>query len=619
VAIDPRDPDITYGGCYGGSIGRYDRALDLEQEVMAWPQMAVGRGAKDLRYRFQWNAPIRLSPHDPDVLYHASNHVHRTTDGGHSWETISPDLTLDDESKQGLAGGPITKDNTGVEVYGTIFALEESPLQAGEIWVGSDDGLVHVSRDNGDSWQNITPPAMPARGTVNTIALSTHDAGRAFVAVHRYREDDFAPYLFRTNDYGKSWTRLTSGSNGIPDGHFVRAVAEDPDRKGLIYVGTEYGLYVSFDDGRAFQPLQLNLPTTPVTHLVVKSKDLVVATQGRGFWILDDLTPLHQMSDQVARSDYHLFEPRPAVQFAGGGGQPGPGEPAGRNPPYGAVIHYILPEGLDEDGDDVPEVTLEILAEDGEVLRSLSSREPETTAPSIWRRMFPDRFEPRVLSAHAGMNRYVWNLRLSDPVMVEDAVLWGSPRGPEVPPGRYEVRLAVGDEWSMSVPLDVVADPRLDIPREAHESRYTLARELYEHLNRSHSVIRQARSVREQAKAIAAVTDNELIEDGAESLAARLTEVETMVLQTKSRAPQDILNFTPMLDNQILYLMDVVESAPGEPTAASVDRFNELSAQLGEIEAEFVEILNKDLAQFQNLVDSTEMDRVVVPTASLED
>jgi photosystem II stability/assembly factor-like uncharacterized protein len=618
VAIDPRNADITYGGCYGGSIGRYDRALEHEQEVMAWPQMAVGRGAKDLRYRFQWNAPIRISPHDPDVLYHASNHVHRTRDGGHSWETISPDLTRNDKTKQILAGGPITKDNTGVEVYGTIFALEESPQQPGVLWAGSDDGLVHISRNNGETWSNITPPGLPVDTTVNAIALSTHAPGRAFIAGHRYRLDDFKPYLYRTNDFGKTWAKLTSGNNGIPATHFVRAVAEDPARKGLLYVGTEYGLYVSFDDGRAFQPLQLNLPITPITDLKVHADDLIVATQGRSLWILDDLTPLHQLTDQVAKAEYYLFTPRTTIQFAGGGGNAAPGTPAGQNPPYGAMIHYLLPEGLDEEGDDVPEVTLEIMNAAGEVLRSLSSKTEERTAPNIWRRMFPEFFDPRTLSADPGMNRYVWDLRLADPHLVDDAVLWGGPRGPEVVPGTYQARLTVGD-FSQTVSFEVQADPRLDVPQEAHEARFALAKALWQDMEASHEVIRQARAVRDQAEAIAKVSENEIIQETAETLAGKLTDVEGKVLQTQSKAPQDILNFTPMLDNQILYLMDVVESAPGEPTQASVARYNELAEQLSVIQSELVEVLSKDLEQFQNLVDSTELDRVIVPTASVAD
>ena len=612
VAIDPRDADITYGGCYGGSIGRYDRSLEHEKEVMAWPQMAVGRGAKDLKYRFQWNAPISISPHDPDVLYHSSNFVHRTRDAGHTWEIISPDLSRNDESKQGLAGGPITKDNTGVEVYGTIFALEESPHEAGVLWAGSDDGLIHLSMDGGENWENVTPRGMPVWGTVNAIAISPHDPAKAFAAVHRYRMDDFAPYLFRTDDFGESWELVTNGRNGIPADHFVRAVAEDTAREGLVYVGTEFGMYVSFDDGDSFEPLQLNLPVTPITHLVVKNDDLVVATQGRSIWILDDLTPLQQQSADVQAADYHLYTPRTTIQFIGGGGNPAPGTPAGRNPPYGAVLYYELPAGLDEKGEDVAEVTLEILDAGGNVLRSLSSKKAERTAPSIWRRLFPEFFEPRTLSAHAGMNKYVWNLRLEDPHMVDDAVLWGGPQGPEVPPGDYQARLAIG-EWTMTVPVAVEADPRLDVPQEAHEARFALAKKNWEALTRGHDVIRTARSVRDQVDGIAKLSDDDLVKDGAKQLNERLTGLEEQVLQTKSKAPQDILNFTPMLDNQFLYLQGVVESSPGEPTVASGERFAELDAELRGIESELTRILNEELEEFQTLVEVSEQGRVVVP------
>ncbi|HMB54227.1 MAG TPA: glycosyl hydrolase, partial [Thermoanaerobaculia bacterium] len=278
VAIHPENPDLTWAGCYGGTIERFDRSTGHSQEVTPWPQLAVGQAPTDLHYRFQWNAPIRVSPHDPDVLYHASNHVHRSRDGGHSWETISPDLSHADPEVLVSSGGPISKDNTGVEVFGTVFALEESRERPGLLWAGTDDGRVHVSEDAGGSWRDVTPAAMPEWGTVNTIELSAHDAERAFVAVHRYRLDDFRPYVFRTDDLGASWTRVADGTRGIPERHFVRAVREDPEVRGLLYAGTEYGLYASFDDGASWRSLQLDLPVTPVTDLQVHRGDLVVAT-----------------------------------------------------------------------------------------------------------------------------------------------------------------------------------------------------------------------------------------------------------------------------------------------------------------------------------------------------
>ncbi len=431
VAVDPRNPQVTYSGCYGGSIGRYDHATDQQREVMAYPQLAVGQAARDLKYRFQWNAPILLSPHDPSVLYHAAQYLLRTDDEGQTWQVISPDLTRNDPDKQGYAGEPITRDNTGVEVYDTIFALAESPLQKGLLWVGSDDGLVHLSRDGGRTWDDVTPKGMPAWGQVNMIEPSAHDAGRAFLAVTRYRQDDFKPYLYRTDDYGATWKLLTDGGNGIPDGHFTRVVREDPVRKGLLYAGTEFGIYVSLDDGRHWDPFQLELPVTPITDLAVKNGDLVVATQGRGFWILDDLTPLREADTPAPSEPIHLFTPRDTVRFGGGGGFGGDAA-AGKNPPGGVMIYYTLPKAPGKDD----EVKLEILDDAGRVLRTLSSTKEEPHAPNPFARfMPPGAIKPRTLPAEEGLNRYVWDFRLPDAEMAEDTVLWGTGEGPEVPRG----------------------------------------------------------------------------------------------------------------------------------------------------------------------------------------
>jgi len=599
VAVDPRDPDVTYGGCYGGSITRFDRSLGHGQEVMAWPQLAIGQAAADLRYRFQWNAPIRIDPHDPTVLYHCSNMVHRSTDEGTSWEVISPDLTRDDPARQGLAGGPITKDNTGVEVFGTIFAFEPSPLLAGRLWAGSDDGLVHRSDDGGETWHDVTPEAMPARATVNAIELSAHDPDRAFLAVHRYREDDFTPYVFRTDDAGATWVRLADRGDGIPSDHFVRVVREDPVRRGLLYAGTEFGVYVSLDDGATWRPLQLNLPVTPITDLAVQRGDLVVATQGRSYWILDDLSALRQLTGEIlGAATPHLFAPRPAVRWVDGAGGRSGGGDAGENPPFGAVVHYLLPENLEEEGS--TEVTLEILDGDGQVLRSLSSRTPEPQAPSLWRRYFPELATPRLLDARRGANRWVWDLRLADARLVDDAVVWGSARGPLVPPGTYRARLGVG-EWSETVSLEVTLDPRLEATGEAAEERFRLSRRIWRALDRSHEAIRTVRSVREQVGVLAGRLGSEEITARSAAVEDRLDELENRLHQTRSEAAQDVLNFTPQLDNQLVYLMGVVESSPGRPTEAAHQRFAELQGELDSILGELEAVLSDDVAELERL------------------
>ncbi|MDX2436726.1 MAG: glycosyl hydrolase, partial [Acidobacteriota bacterium] len=608
VAVDPRNPNITYGGCYGGSIGRHDRDLEYSQEVMAWPQMAVGQQAKDLKYRFQWNSPIRISPHDPTVLYHCANVVLKSTDEGRNWTEISPDLTRDDESRQGYAGEPITRDNTGVEVYGTVFAFEESPHQAGLLWAGSDDGLVHISDDGGASWRDITPGAMPEWGTVNAIELSAHDPARVFIAVQKYRENDFRPHIFRTNDSGATWKLLTTGANGIPADHFVRAVREDPDRKGLLYAGTEFGMYVSFDDGANWKSLQLNLPISPITDLAVKRGDLVVATQGRSFWILDDLTVLHQMSADVANTAPHLFTPRTVVRWvdqSGGGGRGA----VGQNPPFGAVVHYVLPPGLDQE--DADEVKLEILDADGEVLRSFSSQEPEKRAPSPWRRFFPELAEPPLLDARSGANRTVWNLALPDAGLVDDAVLWGWPGGPTVPPSSYQVRLTVG-EWTDTATFEVIQDPRTDIPQEAFDEQYALASEIWQELTRAHETIETIRDLRGQIEAVTAHGDDEAIVEESEAIVKSLTAIEEQLTQVKNESSQDILNFQPQIDNQLLNLQSVVESALGAPYASSREVFALLKSELDGYVAELDAVVAEQLPELERLIAEAGAPRVVV-------
>jgi len=401
IAVDPRDPNIAYAGCYIGMITRYDHTTGGRRDIDVYPVLVDGVAPRDLEYRFQWNAPILISPHDPDALYHTSQVVHLSRDGGQSWETISPDLTTDDPEKQGLPGGPLQHDHTSVEVYNTIFAFVESPHSAGELWAGSDDGLIHLSRDGGATWADVTPPQMPVEGTVNTLDISPHRAGRVIATVYNYRMNDFAPYVFQTDDYGASWEMLTDGGNGIPADTPVRVVREDPDREGLLYAGTEFGMFISFDDGAHWQPFQLNLPVTPVTDLRVHEQDLVVATQGRSFWILDDLTPLHEITDDVAAAPAHLFSPRAAIRGDGRGARQ-------------AVIHYYLadePEGP---------VSLEILDAAGNVIRTFTGRAGSAAGAGGGspggrgggRGGFGGGSR---LLVSAGMNRFTWNLQYRGP------------------------------------------------------------------------------------------------------------------------------------------------------------------------------------------------------------
>ncbi len=617
VAVDPRNPKITYSGCYGGQISRYDHDTDQEREITTYPQLAVGQAAKDLRYRFQWNAPIRLSPHDPSVLYHASQYVHRSRDEGHSWEIISPDLTHAEPHTLDYAGEPITRDNTGVEVYATVFALEESAQTPGLLWAGTDDGRVHLSRDGGGSWREITPASMPENGQVNAIELSAHDPGRAFLAVTRYKFDDFRPFIFRTDDYGATWRALADGKNGIPENHFVRVVREDPDRKGLLFAGTEFGLYVSFDDGGRWQPFQQKLPVTPVTDLQIRHGDLIVATQGRSFWILDDLSPLHQLSPETGARSIHLFEPRPTHRF-GGGFSFGGGGDAGANPPEGVVLRYLLAKEPKE------ELTLEILDQGGSVVRSFSSKTPEKRAPNPFRRFLPPGAGgPQTLGTEVGMNSWVWDMRHADAELVDDAVLWGIARGPRVPPGSYRARLSLGDgsdtevsEISQTVSFDIVPDPRLETTPADYRAQYELAQKIWRSLTESHRALDRLRDVRAQVEALTGRLEKagrgEGLDEAAQAVTARLASIESRIYQTRSEATQDVLNFPPKLDNQLLDLMGTVESSDHPPTAGSVERYRDLRAELDAILAELQKCVDTEVAAFNRAVADKQVPAVIV-------
>ena len=595
IAIDPRDPDIIYAGCYGGSITRVNLKTGESRQILAYPQLQLGAAARDLDYRFQWNAPIRLSPHDPDILFHASQVVHMSRDDGQSWSVISPDLTTNNPEHQDYAGGPITHDSTGVEVYNTVFAFEESPHTLGELWAGSDDGRVHLSRDRGATWSEITPAGMPEGGTVNVVELSAHAPGRAFIAVYRYREDDFRPYIFRTNDYGESWNLLTDGTNGIPATNFTRAIREDPDRKGLLYAGTEFGLYVSFDDGSHWQRFQQNLPVTPVTDLRVHRKNLVVSTQGRAFWVLDDLTPLHQVGDEVANADAWLYAPRTAVRGPALGG---------------ATIDYYLkdvPEG---------EITLDILDANGDAIRTYQGEagdEPESESGGFF--TTPD---VKRIPVEQGLNRFNWNLREKGPELPEGVVHWGGTPGLRVVPGGFEVRLTVG-EWSQTRPLAVALNPRVETTVAELREQYDLGKEVASEIELLFGALSDLRDVKTQSAAVVARIEkakageeNEEITAAAKALDDKLTEIEEKITQVKSKSGQDPINFPPMIDNQLTTLYGYIVRSDHPPTAGAYQRFDDLKPELARLRAALREVVASDVAAFNQLVAGLDLPPVIV-------
>jgi photosystem II stability/assembly factor-like uncharacterized protein len=608
IAVDPRNPAIVYAGCYGGEITRVNLATGEERNILHYPQMEVGLAPRELRYRFNWNAPIRVSRHDPRVLYHCSQHVHRTTDEGQTWQVISPDLSRNQKDKQDYAGAPITYENTGVEVNSNIVAFEESPHAKGELWAGSDDGLVHVSRDAGASWQNVTPAGLAEWTTIQTIELSPHSPGRAYVAAHRYRLADFRPLIYRTDDYGKTWTLLTDGRNGIPTGTPTRVVREDPARKGLLYAGTEWGMYVSFDDGRRWQPFQLNLPIVPITDLKVHRHDLVVSTQGRSFWILDDLTPLHQSAEQPP-APVVLFKPREAyrVRMAGSGGRRG-----AENAPGGATLYYALPK-------DAGELRLEILDPRGRVAARFSSDKPTTPNPPEVFTM-TGRYEREVtLPKKPGLNRFVWDLRYAVVEVAPGTIVWGYTGGPKASPGAYQLRLSVGD-WSQTQPLQVLKDPRVHTTQAEFDEQLEMMLDMRADLDRLYDGVRTVRSLREQSRDVVrrlgeAGHDVTALERSAAFLAETLTAIENDLMQPKNEADQDVENFPTRIDNQLAYVYGLVGEPDARPTAGQRERAADLKKELDAALARLAQAVAGEVAAFNAAAERQGAAGLIVPSA----
>ncbi len=601
MAVDPNDPNIVYAGEYGGIITRYDHRTKQERVVMAWPQLADGHATSDLKYRFQWNAPIMISPNDPRAVYHASQILLRTKDGGETWEEISPDLTRNDKTKQGKSGGPITTDVTGVELYGVIFALGESKADPGVIWAGSDDGLVHVTRDDGKTWQNVTPKGMPEWIQINSIDASPRDKGTAYVAATMYKWDDFRPYLYKTTDYGKTWTKIV---NGIPDGAFTRVVREDPVRQGLLYAGTELGLYVSFDDGANWMPFQRNLPYTPVTDLAVKNDDLVVATQGRAFWILDDLTAVRQWSDAVAASAVTLFPPRPTVRLdLDPRDEEDEPQTAGKNMPPGVLVDYWLKDAPKEG----EKVTLEFL--DGDtVLRSYSNQKPpkaeDLKKQAEQEEQRKDQDKP--LDPKASLNRFVWDMRIVRPTLAPKAVFnEGTKKPPRVAPGTYTVRLTVGGK-GYTQPLVVKAHPGVSATAADLKAQHELLREIRDRLSETHETVVQIRDVRSQMEDIGARAERlgkgDALAKQAAAVGAKLTAVEDQLTNPEIVADEDDLNYEPKLDHDWVYLAGIVSSADARPLASSAEYYRLLTGRLDASRAEYRKILDTDVKAFNQAV-----------------
>jgi photosystem II stability/assembly factor-like uncharacterized protein len=602
--IAPRhdNPDIVYAGSYGGLITRWDYKTRQTRIITAWPENPIGWGAAELKYRYQWTAPIVVSRFDSNVLYHAAQVLFKTTNEGQSWETISPDLSTNDKEKQKSSGGPITKDNTSVEYYCTIFALAESYHDPGVLWVGTDDGLVHITKDGGKNWEDITPNQIPKWSLISMIELSTYDPATAYLAVDRHELDDFEPHIYKTADFGKTWRRIV---DGIPQNTFVRVVREDPKRRGLLYAGTETGVFVSFDDGLHWQSLQLNLPVVPIHDLVVKEDDLVVATHGRSFWILDDLTPLHQITDEVSQADFYLFKPRPAYRMRGGGF---PIPNIGQNPSNGTVIYYSFKDKSDS------EVTLEFLDAQGNLIKKFTSKVKEEREEVPSRRFF-GRGSQR-MTADKGMNRFVWDMRYPDAERVPKAVLWaGMLSGPVAVPGEYQVKLTVGEK-SMTQVWEWKKDPRLETTQEEFQEQFDFLIKIGDKVTEVNRAIIRLRDVKRQIDDLLKRIQGherakEIIAAGIK-LKEQLKTVEDELIQSKSESRQDPLNYPIKLDNKIAALAGVVASADALPTEQSYELFRELTTEADSQLEKLKSIMEFDILKFNKLVEESDIPAIIV-------
>jgi photosystem II stability/assembly factor-like uncharacterized protein len=648
IAPKPGDPNIVIAGTYTGTLTRYDVRTKQTKDISVWLNNYDGWASRDVPNRFQWTFPILYSKHDPRVLYVAANRIFRSTNDGDSWEPISPDLTLHDPKTLGPAGGPITYDMTGTEWYATVFALAESPMNADVMWAGSDDGLIHVTRDRGKTWTNVTPPSLAKFTRVSIIEASHFDPGTAYVAANRYQLDDFKPYLLKTTDFGKTWTTITTG---IRDGAYTRAIREDPLRRGLLFAGTEMGMYYSTNDGALWEPLQLNLPRASVRDLHIHGSDLIAATHGRAMWVLDDISPLRALSTDVRAATTFLFAPDTAVRFSGGHALT---NSAGENPPAGVIVDYWLKAALDPRDS----VRLEFLDANGKVIRHFSSeaaadsvksaafarmrsdssgaqgagrvpgKQPSDTMsnkPRGTRELQDDTlaFVPSdsLVTARFGLNRFVWDLRYPDTREVKDVVNdEGSTKGPFVAPGRYTVRLiAKGQTYSQ--PFVVRGDPRLSTTQADYDAQLKLALDVQTKTNELSDAVTRIlgieRALDERMSAAKGQSYAKRIADAAKPLQEKLDAVRDSLVEIHSHADQITLHYPVRYYNMLLSLAGMVQSADMAPTQQEGAIYSDIAPKVDAQLARLRGIESSELAAFNALMRELNVPAVLVSAPAI--
>ena len=582
IAIDPTNNNIVYGGSYDGFLTRVNHDTREIRAVNVWPDNPMGHGAEDMKYRFQWNFPIFFSPHDSKKLYTTSNHVHVSTDEGQSWKVISPDLTRNDPSKLKSSGGPITKDNTSVEYYCTIFAAVESPKEEGLIWAGSDDGLLHVTKDGGVNWENVTPPSMPEWTMINSVEVDPFNDGGLYVAGTRYKLGDYTPYLYKTEDYGKTWKKIT---NGIPSEHFTRVLRADPERKGLLYAGTENGMYVSFDDGSSWQSLQMNLPIVPITDLAIKNNNLIAATQGRSFWLIDDLTVLHQMESSVASKEYHLFKPMDTYRLSGGNNRTS--KTQGTNHAGGVLVHYFV---KDTASSDTVRVTFKTTGND--VIKVFSSH--------------PDKEEKEgQLKVKQGLNTMNWDMRYPGASTFPGMILWwATTNGPKVVPGEYKVELSVNGE-SQETNFQLLKDPRSSASQSELEEQFAFLNSVKKKLSETNEAISKIRKARKQINEVMAKVEDENVKATGKKILEEMKEIEEALYQTKNESRQDPLNFPIKLNNKLGHLASLEGIGDFKPTEQAKAFMTEVTAEIDSYLKKLEDLFGSRIDEFNSQVAAT--------------
>lgn len=590
IAVDPKDSEIVYGGSYGGFLTRVNHKTKSVRGINVWPDNPMGHGAEGMKYRFQWNFPIFFSKHNKNRLYVCSNHLHATEDEGQTWQILSPDLTRNEKEKLGPSGGPITKDNTSVEYYATIFAADESPLSEGLIWTGSDDGRIHLTRDGGKNWTEVTSPLMPKYLMINCIEPGKFDPAVCYVAGTSYKSGDYTPYLFKTSDYGKTWTKII---RGIHEEHFTRVIREDVEVKGLLYAGTEHGMYISYDDGSNWESFQKNLPLVPVTDLNVKNNHLIAATQGRSLWMIDDL---HIIRQSIVKDSSQAVLFKPSDVFRIGGSQNKKVKQAGVNHPGGAVVHFYLPK-LDDKKDTV---TIVYMTSSGDTIRTFSS--------------FAEK-EGDKIKVKKGGNVHHWDMRFPSAKKIDGMILWWSSlKGPVAKTGEYKVSLSLKKNVISTQTFRIVKNPLSEGTDQDISDQFDFIYSINKKIDEAHQTIIDIRDLKVQLKSYADKTDDVEVKTFIKNIDSTIVDIENQLYQTKNRSGQDPLNFPIRLTNKLAHINALIDMTVNDfpPTRSMIEVRDELVGEIDRNLKKWYMVRDQEIVALNKMIDEKRLQTIII-------